>query len=61
MWEGGWELKKKVWPLMLWANVIKGGGEGGPDFNTIANTKIRSNRWGQGGVLGNNNFFSFVI
>jgi len=27
--EGGWELKKRVWPLMLWANVVKGGGEGG--------------------------------
>lgn len=27
--EGSWELKKQVWLLMLWANVVKGGGEGG--------------------------------
>jgi hypothetical protein len=60
--KGGWELKKRVWPLILWANVVKGGGEGGGELLTPSPIPIFKNiRWGLGGALANNDFFFLLL
>jgi len=60
--EGSWELKKQVWLLMLWANVVKGGGEGGA--NSEHHHQYQSLKTSCGALeelLLTMNFLSFVI